>query len=50
VKEGHCSEIGNKSYRALPDHLTAMRDLKSEIDTNYSIDQVAARLGIANLL
>jgi hypothetical protein len=50
VKEGHCSEIANKAYRALPNHLTPMRDLRSEIDANYSIDDVAARLGIANLL
>jgi hypothetical protein len=50
LKEGHCSEIGNKAYRVLQDHLTPMRDLRSEIDNNYSIDGVAAKLGIANLL
>ena len=50
VKEGHCSEIGNKNYRVLPRHLDALRDLKSEIDLNYSIEEVAARLGIAHLL
>jgi len=50
MKEGHCSEIGNNAYRALPNHLNAMRDLRSEINLNYSIDEVAARLGIAHLL
>ena len=50
VKEGHCSEIGNRAYRALPNHLNPMRDLRSEIDANYSIEEVAARLGIAHLL
>jgi hypothetical protein len=50
VKEGHCSEIGNNAYRVLPNHLNAMRDLRSEIDLNYSIDDVAARLGITHLL
>jgi hypothetical protein len=50
VKEGHCSEIANKAYRSLPNHLNAMRDLRSEIDLNYSIDEVAARLEIGHLL
>ena len=50
VKEGHCSEIGNKAYRSLPDHLNPKRDLQSELDMNYSIDEVAAKLGIAHFL
>jgi hypothetical protein len=50
VKEGHCSEIGKRSYKSLPSHLTAKRDLAGELDLNYSIDEVAARLGIAGLL
>lgn len=50
VKEGHCSEIGNKNYRILPQHFEAMRDLKAEIDLNYSIEEVAGRLGIAHFL
>jgi hypothetical protein len=50
VKEGHCSEIGNSGYRALPNHLNPMRDLCSEMDMNYSIDEVAASLEIAHLL
>ena len=50
VKEGHCSEIGNKDYRRFPNHLTAKRDLQSELDMNYSIELVAAKLGIAHLL
>lgn len=50
VKEGHCSEIMHRNYRNLPSHTTAMRNLSSELDANYSIDKVAARLGIAQLL
>ena len=50
VKEGHCSEVGNSAYRILPNHLNPMRDLRSEIDLNYSIEEVAARLEIAHLL
>lgn len=50
VKEGHCSEIGNKTYRTAPNHLNPMRDLRTEIDMNYSINEVAARLEIATLL
>jgi len=50
IREGHCSEIGNKSYRPAAHHYDAMRNLGVEIDLNYSIDQVASRLGIAHLL
>ena len=50
VKEGHCSEIGNASYKNLPSHLTASRNLAGELDLNYSLDEVATRLGIASLL
>lgn len=50
VLEGHCSEIGHKAYKIAPDHYTAKRSLPSEIDRNYSIEEVAARLGIAQLL
>jgi hypothetical protein len=50
VKEGHCSEIGNPEYRHAANHLDATRDLSSELDMNYSLDQVAERLGIAHFL
>lgn len=50
VKEGHCSEIGNKGYRHLANHFEPTRNLGAEIDLNYSIEEVAARLGIAHLL
>ena len=50
VKEGHCSEIGAKHYQVLPNHETPMRNLGAELDLNYSIDEVAARLRISHLL
>jgi len=50
VDEGHCSEIGHKNYRKAPRHFDSLRDLTAEIDMNYSIEEVAARLGIAHLL
>src|SRR6516165_1632 len=50
VKEGHCSEIGNKNYRHLANHFEPTRNLGAEIDLNYSIEEVATRLGIAHLL
>lgn len=50
VTEGHCSEIGNKDYQNLPHHYDSGRNLNAEIDLNYSIEEVAARLGIAYLL
>ncbi len=50
VMEGHCSEIMAKNYKNLPNHRTAFRDLATEIDLNYKIEEVAQRLGIAHLL
>lgn len=50
VKEGHCSEINNPKYTNAPGHTTALRSLATEIDLNYDIEAVAARLGIADLL
>jgi hypothetical protein len=50
VREGHCSEIGNKNYQKLPHHYEPTRNLGAEIDLNYSIEEVAARLGVAHLL
>lgn len=50
VKEGHCSEIGAKNYVSAPSHVTAWRNLATELESNYSLDQVAKNLGIAHLL
>lgn len=50
VKEGHCSEIGRRDYRAAANHFDAMRDLPSELDMNYSLDEVAGRLGLSRFL
>jgi len=51
VKEGHCSEIMcPKTYQQAPNHGTDLRNLTIELDANYAIDEVAARLGIAHLL
>jgi hypothetical protein len=50
VKEGHCSEIGAKNYIPSEGHLTPNRSLASELDRNYSLDEVAKRLGIDSLL
>ncbi|MEQ1948618.1 MAG: hypothetical protein ABL995_15615 [Bryobacteraceae bacterium] len=51
VKEGHCSEISRlKTYQQSPNHTTAMRDLNSELDRNFSLDEVAARLGIGHFV
>ncbi len=51
IKEGHCSEIHKrKTYLHGPNHTNAMRDLSSELDANYSLDEVAKELGIDQLL
>lgn len=59
VDEGHCSNnvIGRRAilrprtYRSAPSHMaTNFRNLTIELDANYSIDEVAAQLGIAHLL
>jgi hypothetical protein len=50
VKEGHCTETRNKAYRILPNHFNPMRNLRSEIDINFSVDEITALLGIAHLL
>jgi len=48
VAEGHCTSINKKNYRqAQPG---AARNLGAEIDLNFDIEEVAARLGIAHLL
>lgn len=50
IKEGHCSEISSKSYVEGPNHTNPGRNLGWELDRNYSLDEVAQRLGIASLL
>jgi hypothetical protein len=50
VVEGHCSEILAKNYVEAPGHKSALRNLAWELDRNYSLDEVAQRLGIASLL
>jgi hypothetical protein len=50
VKEGHCSEIGAKHYVPGPDHANPRRNLSSELDRNYVLDDVARRLRIESLL
>ena len=50
VNEGHCSEITSKSYVEGPDHASPRRNLAWELERNYSLDQVAQRLGIASLI
>ena len=49
VKEGHCTSINVKDYKRVGPE-GPMRNLGVEIDMNYSIEDVAARLGIAHLL
>jgi len=48
--EGHCSEIGNKRYRNLPDHFEATRNTGREMEINYDLEQVCKRLGIERFL
>jgi len=48
VIEGHCTSINNKNYRQV--NPGRARNLGAEIDLNYDIEKVAARLGIAHLL
>jgi hypothetical protein len=50
VAEGHCSEIGKRDYQPAAHHREALRDLPAELDLNYSLQAVAARLGIGHLL
>jgi hypothetical protein len=48
--EGHCSEIGNKTYKNLPGHIDADRNTGKELELNYDLEQVCRRLGIQSLL
>jgi hypothetical protein len=48
VDEGHCTSINRTNYRQL--NPGGARNLGAEIDMNFDIEEVAARLGIAHLL
>ncbi len=48
--EGHCSEIGNKNYKNLPDHLEASRNTGREMELNYDLERECKRLGIERFL
>ena len=48
VAEGHCTSINRKNYRQV--NPGGARNLGAEIDLNFDIEEVAARLGIAHLL
>jgi hypothetical protein len=48
VGEGHCTSINRKNYRQVAPG--AARNLGAEIDLNFDIEEVAAKLGIAHLL
>ncbi len=48
VGEGHCTSINRKHYRQITPG--GPRNLGAEIDLNFDIAEVAARLGIAHLL
>jgi hypothetical protein len=48
VAEGHCTSINRKNYRTVDPK--GPRNLGAEIDMNFDIEEVAARLGIAHLL
>ena len=50
VAEGHCSEIMSPTYKSAPAHQTAMRDLPSELDQNYSLEAQSRRLGLERFL
>jgi hypothetical protein len=48
VAAGHCTSINRKSYRQV--NPGGARNLGAEIDLNFDIEEVAARLGISHLL
>jgi hypothetical protein len=50
VAEGHCSEIMSRNYKDAPNHQTALRDLTTELDANYNLDEVARKFGLTELL
>lgn len=50
VKEGHCSGIGAAKYIPGPNHTNPGRNFSSELEQNYSLDEVARRLGLGAFL
>lgn len=48
VDEGHCTSINRKNYQQV--NPGGARNLGKEIDLNFDIEEVAAKLGIAHLL
>lgn len=48
VAEGHCTSINRKNYRQVTQG--GPRNLGAEIDLNFDLAEVAAKLGIAHLL
>lgn len=48
VTEGHCTSINKSDYRQI--NPGGQRNLAAEIDLNYDLAEVAARLGIGHLL
>jgi hypothetical protein len=50
VKERHCSEIGAAKYIPGPNHTNPGRNLSSELEQNYSLDEVAQRMGLGAFL
>jgi hypothetical protein len=48
VEEGHCTSINKKDYRQM--NPGGARNLGAEIDLNFNIEEVAARMGLAHLL
>jgi hypothetical protein len=47
--EGHCTSINKPNYVRLAQD-SYSRNLPAELDMNYSLDEVAERLGISHLL
>jgi hypothetical protein len=48
VAEGHCTSINRKNYRQL--NPGGPRNLGAEIDLNFDIEEIAAKLNITRLL
>ena len=49
VEEGHCTRINYKGYKTMATQ-QQIRNLPQELDANYSLDEVAGKLGISHLL
>ena len=50
AREGHCSEIGNKGYQNLSNHLEADRNTGMEMELNFDLERVCKQLGIERFL